>query len=149
MNSDQSNSEHKSKSKKVTLTFDRRAGIVVSIIVSLLAAFWLGTLYGSHKNKSSSTFDTLREKAKTTSNTRWNGVGTVTEVSNSTITIKESVGGTRMAAITKSTEILDRKNKKISIDQIKKDQRVIVSANKDAKDANKLTATRIRVLQQL
>ncbi len=124
---------------------------LVSVIV-LLVTFIAGVNYGenrqaNHKTSESSDGRGRSNSLSSAAQSRWTSVGTVQEVSEKQIKVKDSRNETKEAAITKDTVIVDRKGTKLSAKEIKKDQRVIISGTKDEKDKNKLTATRIRIQQ--
>ena len=74
---------------------------------------------------------------------RWSAIGTVQEVSDKVIKVKNSKGDVQEAQITKDTIITDKTAKKTDIKAVAKDQKVIISGTKD--DKGKLTALRIRI----
>ena len=138
----------KSKRKRiVTLRINRDLLMVIIAAVLILVAYLVGVQNGEDKSKKSAKAglsDISRQSSEALSN-RWTSVGTVQEVSDATIKVKDSRGETKDAKITKDTNIVDRKGTKLAAKDIKKNQRVIVSGTKD--DKNNLTATRIRIQQ--
>ncbi|RTK95082.1 hypothetical protein EKI60_01350 [Candidatus Saccharibacteria bacterium] len=140
---DSNDAPKKSKrSKNVTFVFNRKAFYVASAIVVLVVVFFLGSAYGSKKDgKASNAGSSPRSSS---SSNRWTSVGTVQEISDAKVKVKDSRGQEKEAEINKETKIVDRKGTALKPADIKKDSRVIVSGEKDG---DKLTATRIRLQQ--
>lgn len=137
------------KNRTLTLKINRDVLIILIAIVLAVVTYFIGYHNGQEsdkKGRAGSLSDMSRQNSESLSN-RWTSVGTVTEISDSKIKVKDSRGDTKEAAITKDTIIVDRKGTKLATKDIKKDQRVIVSGTKDTKDKNKLTTTRIRIQQ--
>lgn len=141
------------QSKKKKFKFPKLSKPVIYTLVVLLllgGTFVAGMNYGENKQKKHQTkslADLSKSSPSAALQNRWTSVGTVQEVSDSKIKVKDSRNETKEASITKDTIIVDRKGTKLTAKDIKKDQRVIVSGTKDEKDKNKLTATRIRIQQ--
>ena len=133
------------KSKNVTLIMNRRMFTILVVVLVLVVVFFLGSAYGSRKSdsKGNSSGASSNSDRPSTSN-RWTSVGTVQEISDSKIKVKDSRDQEKEAAINKETKIVDRKGTVLKTSDIKKDQRVIVSGEKDG---DKLVATRIRLQQ--
>lgn len=148
--SDEAPAAAKSKKKNRTVTFriNRNVLFVGIAVIFVIGVYFLGVHQGQKKAKPStqSPASLDRANAAATSN-RWTSVGTVQEVSDSSIKVKDSRDEVKQAAITKDTKIVNRKGEQLKASDIKKDQRVIISGTKDEKDKNKLTATRIRLQQ--
>lgn len=135
------------KNRTVTLKVNRDVLVIVIALVLIIAAYFVGFQKGETKGKndrSSSLSSSSRQNGESVSN-RWTSVGTVQEISDSSIKVVDSRKETKQAKITKDTTIVDRKGTKLTAKDIKKDQRVIISGTKD--DKNNLTATRIRIQQ--
>lgn len=134
----------KKKGRAITIRLSLRVAIVCGIILLLLASFVSGTIYGEHRQKQAKYTNPRSHNASNVSSNRWASVGTILEVSDSEIKVKDSRNQEKVAKITKDTKIVDRKGTNLTTKELKKDQRVIVSGEKDG---NKLTATRIRLQQ--
>lgn len=128
------------RARRVAKNKKFRRGVV--IILAAVGIFLLGTWYGiNHQKKAQKSALENRSSSAATSN-RWTAVGTVTEVSSDKIKVKDSRGQDKEASITKETKIVNRKGEQKSVNDLKKDQKVIVSGEKDG---NNLTVTRIRI----
>lgn len=130
------------KSKNVTFVFNRKAFYAVSAAVVLVVVFFLGSAYGSKKEDKASNASTSARSSSASN--RWTSVGTVQEISDSKVKVKDSRNQEKEAEINKEAKIVDRKGATLKAADIKKDSRVIVSGEKDS---NKLIATRIRLQQ--
>lgn len=134
------------KSRTVTMKVNRDVLTIGIALLLVVAAYFVGYHNGQNhpSNKNSlTTSDSVRQNASAASN-RWTSVGIVTEVTESSIKVKDSRGQIKDAKITKDTTIVDRKGTKLTTKEIKKDTRVIISGTKDG---NTLSATRIRIQQ--
>lgn len=137
----------KKKNRTVTLRVNRDVLMVLVAVVLIASAYFIGVNKGENKTSKTAKngLSSTAEKNAATSSNRWTSVGSVEEVSESNIKVKDSRNEVKDAKITKDTSIVDRKGTKLTAKDIKKDQRVIVSGTKD--DKNVLTATRIRIQQ--
>lgn len=139
----------KKKNKTLTIKVNRTSAIILGVVVLVVAALFIGKAWGADRQKKadakSNPFSS--RTANTPISNRWTSVGTITTVSDSSITVKDSRGQEKVAAITKDTKIVNRKNEDLKPSDLKKDQRIIISGTKDEKDKNKLSATRIRLQQ--
>ncbi len=132
---------------KVSKKAGKRLLIVAIIGLVLGGVYYAGIKKGESRSKAANSklSSSTTKKANDTASNRWTSVGTVLEVSADSIKVKDSRGETKQAKITKDTVVVDKKGTKLSAKDIKKDQRVIVSGTKDAK--NNLTTSRIRIQQ--
>ncbi len=142
--------EHANKTKKnriITLRINRDILMVAVAVLLIVAAYFVGVNKGENKSKNTRKdgLASLTSRTAESSSNRWTSVGSVQEVSETAVKVKDSRGKVKDAKITKDTAIVDRTGTKLTTKDIKKDQRVIVSGTKDAKDV--LTATRIRIQQ--
>lgn len=135
------------KTKAVTIKLNRKTFTVAAGVVVLVGVFILGTVYGMNRQEKADNKKNPFSSRTTpaTNSNRWTSVGTITEVSDSKIKVKDSRDQEKEATITKDTQIVNRKGDKLAAKDLKKDQKVIVSGEKDAKDDKKLTVTRIRL----
>lgn len=143
----QKKDEAASKSKKnrtLTLRVNRDVFMIGVAVVLILVAYFYGVHNGRdqiNKDQKAGMSDLNRTAVATSA--RWTSVGTVQEVSNSSIKIVDTRKETKQVKIAKDTVVVGRTGEKISAKEIKKGQRVIVSGTTD--DKNNLTATRIRI----
>lgn len=140
---DGASKKKKSSNMSVTIRFNRTFFMVALAVIVLVVVFFLGSSYGANQEKGKSG-SSSRTNSSLINQNRWTAVGTVQEVSDSQIKVKDSRDQIKEASITKETKIVDRKGTDLSAKDIKKDQRVIISGEKDG---DKLTATRIRIQQ--
>ncbi len=129
--------------------FKSKITYVIIAILLIIGAYFLGSHQGAQKQKKAD------EKAHPSavnasgsnpaSQNRWTSVGTVQDISATSITVKDSRGETKQAKIESNTAVVDSKAAKTNVQAIKKDQKVIISGTKD--DKGNLTATRIRIQQ--
>lgn len=147
---DEGQSPHSKKNKTMTLKVNRKLFLVLLAVAVLLVTFFIGKSYGVSQQKEADKKNnplTSRTNGNSSVSNRWTSVGTVIEVSDKSIKIKDSRDQEKTASITKETKIVNRKGESLSAKDLKKDQKVIVSGTKDEKDEKKLTATRIRLQQ--
>ncbi len=118
---------------------------ILGIVLVLAVTFLLGNSYGMHRQKNSTKnkLSSANGSALLSAN-RWTSVGKITEVSDSKIKIKDSRDQEKEAEINKDTKIVNRKGDTVTAGDLKKDQSVIISGEKDG---DKLKATRIRLQQ--
>lgn len=135
-----------SKSKKLhrvrKVATNRKFLMILAAVVVLAGTFYAGSVYGASQEKKDS--KSASSADATTRSSRWTTVGTVVEVTDKKIKVKDSRDQEKEATVSDDTQITDRKGNKLTIGDIKKDQRVIVSGEKDG---NNLKATRIRLQQ--
>ena len=135
------------KSKHITFVFNRNAFYIASAVIVLVVVFFLGSAYGSRNESKTTKLTDPKTAASRATQNRWTSIGTVQEVSDTKIKVKDSRDEVKEATINKETKIVDRKGTTLKPSDIKKDSRVIISGTKDEKDEKKLTATRIRLQQ--
>lgn len=139
-------SEKKTRSNK-KLTFTITMGLVTKIILGLivvailLGVYKLGVNNGKDQKANQSPASRLQSAANSASK-RWSQIGTVTEVTDSKIKIKDSKGEEE-ALVNGETVVTGSDGKKADIKAVKKDQRVVATGTKDDKGVQ--TATRIRI----
>ena len=133
----------KKPEKTLTIKVNRKLFIAIVAIVVLVGVFFLGSAYGSHKQKKQST-NSLSNVSRSAFSNRWTAVGTIIEASESEVKIKDSRDQIKTASINKDTKIVDRKGTEVPAEDLKKDQRIIASGEKDG---DNLTVTRVRLQQ--
>jgi hypothetical protein len=149
--------EKKTKStksaKKVTftITFNLIVKLIIAgaIILVLFGVYTLGTKNGKENAKTSVSSSSAgnRDSMLNGSNSplrRWSAIATITEVSDKKLSFKDSAGKEQKASFTKETAFLGSDGKKTDVKALKKDQKVIISGEKDEKGENR-TVTRIRI----
>ena len=144
----------KKQAKKVTFTIT--FGLVVKVIVfALIAALMFGiyqTGYNNGKKQAKTISPTLpldfRDRIQpgggAMQSRRWSAIGTITDVNDKTIKIKDSRDKEESANFTKDTSVIGSDGKKTDVKALKKGQKIIISGEKDDKDQNR-TVTRIRI----
>ena len=75
---------------------------------------------------------------------RWSAIATITAVDAKKISFKDSAGKDQTSNFTKETLVMGSDGKKTDIKALKKDQKIIISGDKDQKGENR-TVTRIRI----
>lgn len=140
------------KKRRMNIKLSKRTikvlvGLIV--VVGLLAGvYYAGDHHGASRQKAYDAkhpLSALRPNgvATTPITNRWTAIGTVTEVTDKLVKIKDAKGIVQEAIIDKDTAFTDKTGKKVDIKSVKKDVRVIASGTKD--DKGKQTATRIRI----
>lgn len=129
------------KSRNIHLKVNRKTATIIGSVAIVVVVFLLGAMYGTHQQKEADKRSGSGRLAAAAQD-RWTAVGTITEVSESKIKVKDVRGEEKEADVTSDTTIVDSKSQKIAAKDLKKDQKVIVTGTKDGK---KLKATRIRV----
>lgn len=115
---------------------NRNLFLIGSAVLVLVVVFLLGSAYGSNKQKHKVSSSLQNTRSSQLAN-RWTALGTIVEVSDSQIKVKDSRNQEKTAAITKDTKIVNRQGDTLKPSDLKKDQRVITSGEKDG---DKLTA---------
>ncbi|MCX6727556.1 MAG: hypothetical protein NTX11_01960 [Candidatus Saccharibacteria bacterium] len=139
--------------KKVTftITFNLIVKLIIAaaILLVLFGVYTLGTNNG--KKNAKTTLPTpvagYRDSMMNGSNTpirRWSAIATITAVDAKKISFKDSAGKDQTANFTKETLVMGSDGKKTDIKALKKDQKIIISGDKDQKGENR-TVTRIRI----
>lgn len=135
----------KKTERSKTITLNRNLFFVCLAVLVLILVFFLGSAYGGNKQQDNTNRRESSDSARSaSSSSRWTSVGTVLEISDSKIKVVDSRKQEKTAEITKDTKIVNRKGETVKTSDIKKDQRVIISGEKDG---DKLNATRIRLQQ--
>ena len=139
------------KAKKVTFTIP--LGLATKMIIALLAVllvfgiYKLGDRNGANREKTSKTNGSSFSSASTANRNasrRWSSIGTITDVNDKTIKVKDARGKEQTASFTKDTIVTSSDGKQTDAKALKKDQKVIVTGDKDEK-GNNLTVSRIRI----
>lgn len=149
--------EKKNKSTKAakkvtfTITFNLivKVMITAAVLLLLFGVYTLGMNNGKEDAKkivppSSAGY---RESMMNGSNSplrRWSAIATITEVNDKKLSFKDSTGKEQTASFTKETVFLGSDGKKTDVKALKKDQKVIISGDKDEKGENR-TVSRIRL----
>ncbi len=138
-----------SRKRKLKNPLSRKATLILSIVVGVAAllgaVYYLGFTNGENKQKAVAKKTLISPSASNASTSRrWSAIGSVTDISEKQIKIKDSRGQEQTAVINKDTVITGADGKKTDFTAIKKDSRVIGTGTKNEK-GNTLTATRIRI----
>ena len=139
--------------KKVTftITFNLivKLVIVAAILLVLFGVYTLGSNNG--KKNAKITLPTpgagYRDSMMNGSNPpirRWSAIATITDVNDKKISFKDSQNKEQSATFTKESSVIGSDGKKTDFKALKKDQKIIISGDKDQKGENR-TVTRIRI----
>ncbi len=138
------NSKSKKKLSRKTMIC---LGIASLTLLILIGIFYAGDRRGARRQKA------LDDKKKSTSTAAdfksniikdyWSIVGSVEDVSNKSIKVKNNKGLVEEAEVTSSTSITEKPSKKVEIGAVKKGARVVVTGTKT--DDGKITAKVIRI----
>jgi len=133
----------KSKLKLIEPRISKNILFITLAIVLLAVSFLIGMKYGVNKEKNvSNKATTNNSAAKPLVSNRWNAIGIISEINESNIKVIDPRKKEYNAQITKDTMIVDRKGTKLTTKDLKKDQKVIISGDKNG---DKFRATRIRI----
>lgn len=139
--------------KKVTftITFNLIVKVIIAAAVLLLlfGVYTLGMNNGKDDAKKTgpSSNAGYRDSMMNGSNSplrRWSAIATITDVNDKKLSFKDSAGKEQTATFTKETVFLGSDGKKTDVKALKKDQKVIISGEKDEKGENRIV-TRIRL----
>ena len=142
------NSKKKIRRPKLAIS-KKRIGqilIVVLVLASYAAVYYVGDRRGADRQKKAdeSKRSSFSRNGANTPGNRWTAIGTITDVSDKKIKIKNTKGEITEADIVSDTAITDKSGKKVDAKTLKKDQKVVASGVKEDK-GNK--AQRIRLQQ--
>ncbi len=139
--------------KKVTftITFNLIVKLIIAgaILLVLFGVYMLGTKNGKENayTRVSSSNSGNRDAMSSGSSSplrRWTAIATIIDVNDKKLSFKDSAGKEQTATFTKESVFLGSDGKKTDVKALKKDQKVIISGNKDEKGENR-TVTRIRI----
>ena len=143
------------KVKKISAKLWAKKYFRIVLVITLIAGagyglFWAGERHGAERQKKADAktrmpFSSQKSNgAKANPNqARFNVMGTVTKVTDSSIEVKSQNGTTSTIAIDKNTTITNKKGEKQDAKSLKADQKVIVSGS--TKPDKSQTAERIRI----
>lgn len=145
--SHQTHTQNRHKKITLTISLDTVTKLIIAGLVGglFLAVYVAGARHGKEEQKAIQNASTTSSTPHSTLSNRWSAIGTVQEIRDNLITVRDSRGKEQQATINKDTTITDKTAKKVDIKTIKNDTKVIVSGTKDNKGS--LTATRIRLTQ--
>lgn len=124
------------------------ASILVVIALALMVAFRLGYLKGTQAPRgdiasSSRQAASMAQVSPSLLEIRWNAVGTVEDISATSITVKNAKGSVQKAALNEDTEITTQPSVQVSVSSIKKGNKVIILGSQDRN--GKVTANMVRL----
>lgn len=135
-----------SKKRGLTVKLGEKSFVLLGIIIAVALVFGIGYKAGvSHQKKevAAQRSKNLRSQSFLDTLPRWTSIGTITNITENKLVLKDIRGDTKEAKLTKESRITDRMGKTLTRNDLKKDQKIIVSGERDKK--GNLTVTRIRV----